>query len=139
MKPLETILHLSNRALPILAASSVILGFVPDPFGGSGGDAAAVVTDVALAGICTREILFYGLGYKVEVAAAVVCLVLAFVTDVGAGVAVGVPPAGIVSGGLALSLAVLSVGKVFEPVRSDLVPDRSAFFLEGNGVDDGSR
>jgi hypothetical protein len=34
------------------------------------------------------------------------------------------------SGGLALSLLVLSVGKILEPLKDDLQPNQSAFFRD---------
>lgn len=74
-----------------------------------------------LSGICVREILFYGIAYKVEAVVALVFLLLQASNQL---------PEAVTVGGLSLALLVLSVGKVFEPISSDLVPDQSAFFLK---------
>jgi hypothetical protein len=69
--------------------------------------------------ICLREIIYYGAAYKVE---AIFAIILSLLHVLGINdyfVAVT----------LSLALMVLSVGKVFEPLKDDLQRNGSQFFI----------
>jgi hypothetical protein len=74
--------------------------------------------------ISWREIKFFGASYKVEAIFAIFCAVLLVLNHL-----IGFSEIAL-SGGLSLSLLVLSFGKIFEPLKEDLEPNESAFFQD---------
>lgn len=74
--------------------------------------------------ICFREVRFFGASYKAEAIFAIFCAVILALNEL-----IGFSESAL-SGGLSLSLLVLSFGKIFEPLRDDLQPNQSAFFQD---------
>lgn len=83
-------------------------------------------TSIFISLICLREIGFFGASYKAEAILAIFLCIGLGLNDV-----IGFSEIALTSS-LALCLLVLSFGKVFEPIRDDLKPNKSAFFKEGN-------
>lgn len=123
-----------NEALPTLGSFALIIelinaiqwnlstGEVP-AFSLTSSENLDKAAGLFMAAICCREILLYGVAFKIEAVLAIVFIILQAL-DLGLSQAVCLD-------GLALSLLVLSVGKVFEPIGSDLRPNQSSFFLDG--------
>uniref|UniRef100_A0A7S4WGG5 Uncharacterized protein n=1 Tax=Ditylum brightwellii TaxID=49249 RepID=A0A7S4WGG5_9STRA len=98
---------LSNDAENVISAS-------PEPF--------SPISSIFVCAICLREIGYFGFFYKVEA-------ILAIIFSATLGFNTGISE-GVLAGGLALSLLVLSFGKVFEPIVDDLQINNSEFFRD---------
>lgn len=121
---------LLNELLPTLAGFAIIAEVVnkiqenlSDPRSSSTSSLDNIAM-VLVTLICLREIKFFGASYKVEAIFAIFCAVSLVLNHL-----IGFSEIAL-SGGLSLSLLVLSFGKIFEPLKEDLKPNQSAFFRD---------
>ena len=131
----NAILLLLNEALPQLALFAIfvqIVNVVQTSLSSGDVDFLSTIssgsfdntTNIFIVGICLREIGFYGIGYKAEAALAILlCFALVNNDQIGMSETA-------LSAGLALSLLVLSFGKLFEPIKDDMRPNNSKFFQD---------
>jgi hypothetical protein len=125
---------LLNELLPTLASFAIVVEIINTiqqnlsqntaNFLSATSDTLDSTTNLFICAICLREIGFFGVSYKAEAVLAIFfCVALTLNDSIGFS-----EPA--LTAGTAISLLVLSFGKVFEPIEDDLRPNKSAFFKD---------
>lgn len=113
-----------SNSLGIVTIASAIASIV---FGAGSNfeDNQRVLVSLCLAGICIREIFYFGLAYKVEAAVALVALPFTLVmTSDRQAAEISLPVC-------ALAMDVLAAGKIFEPCIEDFERSNSEFLAGG--------
>uniref|UniRef100_A0A7S4IX03 Uncharacterized protein n=1 Tax=Odontella aurita TaxID=265563 RepID=A0A7S4IX03_9STRA len=116
-----------DSALPIAAALALIVQIIVVFFNTESGipsylgDLSSELSSASIALVCAREMVYFGVSYKAEAA---IALLLLFLEPTLGGTETPLA----LSACLALSLLVLSVAKIFEPIIEDLRPGGSRFF-----------
>jgi len=126
----STFLSIVDTYLPFISGLSLLLAPISNRFSQvaiiSLGLAtcitgSTVLSILSLMSICIREILYFGLAYKWEAFISLISLPLLLLSDDYDMIAAPMS---------ALSISVLAVGKIFEPIQEDYIKTNSEFLAD---------